>query len=101
PQYARAMAGMARVEIWRGLSSGHARATESVALARASGCPAPLSYALSAKIMAWCMDPEGRPYDGDPLRDGRLAQSAAAQARDFYAFHHATVWTANAQGGAI
>ena len=101
PQYARAMAGTARVEIWRGLPSGHARAAESVALARASGCPATLSYALAAKIMAWCMDPEGRPYDGDPLQDGRLAQSAAAQARDFYAFHHATVWTANAQGGAI
>jgi len=46
--------------------------------------------------MAWCMDAEAPPYEGDPVQDGRLAQSTAAQARDYYAFLHATVWTANA-----
>ncbi len=101
PEYARAMAGMARVEIWRGLPSGPARAAEALALARASGCAATLSYALAAKIMAWCMDAEAPPYEGDPVQDGRLAQSAAAQARDYYAYLHATVWTANAQDGTI
>jgi DNA-binding CsgD family transcriptional regulator len=101
PQYARAMAGMARVEIWRGLPSGPARAAEALALARASGCAATLSYALATKIQAWCMDAQARPYEGDPLQDGRLAQSAAAQARDYYAFLHATMWTANAQDGII
>ena len=59
PQYARAMAGMARVEIWRGLPSGPARAAEALALARASGCAATLSYALATKIQAWCMDARG------------------------------------------
>ena len=44
------------------------------------------------------MDTEDRPYDGDPVADGRLAQSSAAQARDYYAFVDATVWTAKAQG---
>jgi DNA-binding CsgD family transcriptional regulator len=56
-----------------------------------------LSYALAAKVMAWCMDPEDRPYDGDPVRDGRLAQSAAAQARNYQAFLYATIWAANAR----
>jgi DNA-binding CsgD family transcriptional regulator len=101
PQYARAMAGMARVEIWRGLPTGPARAAEALALARASGCAATLSYALAAKIMAWCMDAEARPYEGDPVQDGRLAQSAALQAQDYYAFLHATIWTANARDGVI
>ena len=101
PQYATAMAGMARVEAWRGLPSARASAVEALALARASGSPAALSYALSSKIMAWCMDAEAPPYDGDPVQDGRLAQAAAAQAMDFYAFRHATVWTANAKDGMI
>ena len=95
------MAGLARVEIWHDLPSGAARAAEAVALARASGCAATLSYALAAKIMAWCLGAEARPYDGDPLQDGRQAQSAAAQARDYYAFLHATVWTANARDGTV
>ena len=101
PQYALAMAGMARVEIWRGQPSGPARAVEAVALARASGSAPALSYALAAKIQAWLMDSGARPYDGDPLQDGRLAQSAAAQARDYYAFVHATVWAAQAHDGII
>ncbi len=101
PQYATAMAAMARAEAWRGLPSARARAVEALALARASGSAATLSYALSAKIMAWCMDAEAPPYDGDPVQDGRLAQSAAAQARDYYAFRHATIWTANARDGMI
>jgi len=101
PQYALAMAGMARVEIWRGQPSGPARAVEAVALARACGSAPALSYALAAKIMAWCMDADARPYDGDPLEDGRLAQAAAAQARDYYGFVHATVWAANARNGSI
>jgi AAA ATPase domain len=100
-QYPLAMAGLARVEIWHDLPSGAARAVEAVALARASGCAATLSYALAAKIMAWCLGAEARPYDGDPLQDGRQAQSAAAQARDYYAFLHATVWTANARDGTV
>ena len=98
PQYARAMAAMARVEGWRGLPSAWTRAAEAVAIARASGSVSALSYALIARIVAWCMDTEDRPYDGDPVADGRLAQSSAAQARDYYAFVDATVWTANAQG---
>jgi DNA-binding CsgD family transcriptional regulator len=101
PQYALAMAGMARVEIWRGQPSGPVRAVEAVALARASGSAPALSYALAAKIQAWLMDSGARAYDGDPVQDGRLAQSAAAQARDYYAFVHATVWAAQAHDGII
>jgi DNA-binding CsgD family transcriptional regulator len=98
PQYARAMAGMARAESWRGLPSARARAAEAVAIARASSSASALSCALVAKIVSWCMDSGSRPYDGDPVADGRLAQSSAAQARDFYAFVDAAVWTVNAQG---
>jgi DNA-binding CsgD family transcriptional regulator len=101
PQYALAMAELARVEIWHGLPAGPARAVEAAALARASGSAATLSYALTVKIMAWCLGAEAQPYDGDPLQDGREAQSAAAQSRDYYAFLHATVWTANARDGSV
>jgi DNA-binding CsgD family transcriptional regulator len=101
PQYALAMAELARVEIWHGLPAGPARAVEAAALARASGCAATLSYALGTKIMAWCMGAEARPYDGDLLQDGRQAQSAAAQARDYDSFVHATIWTANARDGNV
>jgi DNA-binding CsgD family transcriptional regulator len=99
PQYARALAGMARVESWGGLPSAPARAAQAVAVARASGSASALSYALAARVMTWVMDTEARPYDGDPVQDGRLAQSLAAEARDFYAYMHATVWTANAANG--
>jgi DNA-binding CsgD family transcriptional regulator len=43
PQYARAMAQLARVESWRGLPSGRARAAEAVAVARASGSASALT----------------------------------------------------------
>jgi DNA-binding CsgD family transcriptional regulator/tetratricopeptide (TPR) repeat protein len=101
PQYARAMAGMARVEIWRGLPSGSTHTAEALALARSGHDPAAMSYALATKVMAWCMDPEDRPYDGDPVHDVRLAQSAAAQARDYQAFLYATVWAANARDSVV
>ncbi|MEP7023319.1 MAG: AAA family ATPase [Actinomycetota bacterium] len=101
PQHALAIAVLARAEIWRGLPSGPAHAVEAVALARASGGAAALSYALGTKIMAWSMWAEAGPYDGDIRQDGRQAQVAAAQARDYDAFLHATVWSANATNGII
>ncbi len=101
PEYAFAMAMLARAEIWQGLPAGSAHAIEAVDLARASGGQAALAYALAGKIMAWAMGVAAGSYDGDIRRDGRQAQSAAAKARDWDAYLHATVWTANGIDGSL
>jgi DNA-binding CsgD family transcriptional regulator/tetratricopeptide (TPR) repeat protein len=98
-QYAMALAELARIETWRGTATAAARASEAVTCARASGDSAALSYALTGKIMAWCMGADGDAYDGDREQDGRQALGAGANSGDYDVYVHAVVWVANARDG--
>jgi tetratricopeptide (TPR) repeat protein len=100
-EYALSMAGLACAEIWHQVPSGAARAARAVELARVSGSAAALSYALTAKVMAWRLGSPEAPYDGDPFADGLEAQAAAVAATDHYALTHASIWTANVRDGMI
>jgi DNA-binding CsgD family transcriptional regulator len=89
-QHALAMAELAHAELWHAIPEGQARAEEAVRLARVCGSAKALSYALTAHVMARClMD------DTSGLSDAYEAQTAAAEARDFWAFVHATLWAGN------
>jgi DNA-binding CsgD family transcriptional regulator len=89
-QYALAMAELAHAELWHGEPSGPRRARESVRLARACRSAKALAYALTAEAMAYCMA-----GDDDGAAKAREAQAAAAEAGDFWAFSHATLWWGN------
>ncbi len=89
-QYALAAAELAHAELWHGEPAGPERAREAVRLARACGSPKALTYALTARAMAHCMTD-----DGGGLAEAQEAQAAAAAARDFWAYTHATLWWAN------
>jgi len=89
-EHALALAELSHAEIWHGEPSGPARAQKAIRLARACGSAKALAYALTAKVMS-------RVYagDGGGLAEAEEAQAAAAQARDFWAFVHATLWACN------
>jgi DNA-binding CsgD family transcriptional regulator len=89
-QYAFAMAELAHAELWHAVPSGRADAEQAVRLARACGSAKALSYALTAHVMARCLV-----NDTSGLADAYEAQTAAAEARDFWAFVHATLWAGN------
>jgi DNA-binding CsgD family transcriptional regulator len=89
-QYALATAELAHAELWHGEPSGPRRARESVRLARACRSAKALAYALTAEAMADCMA-----GDDDGAAKAREAQAAAAEAGDFWAFNHATLWWGN------
>jgi DNA-binding CsgD family transcriptional regulator len=89
-QYALATAELAHAELWHGEPSGPARARESVRLARACRSAKALTYALTAESMAHCFAD-----DGGGVAEAREAQAAAAEARDYWAFAHATLWWGN------
>jgi len=90
-EHAFAMAELANAELWHDEPSGPATAREAVRLARASGSRKALSYALTAQA-------KSRVMHGEPggFALAQEAQGAAAQARDFWAFTHATFWGGNA-----
>jgi hypothetical protein len=89
-EYALASASLAAQELWNGVRSGPARASEAVRLARACGSAKALAYALMAKAMARFFA-----GDGGGLAEATEAQAAAAKARDFSALSGAAAWAGN------
>jgi DNA-binding CsgD family transcriptional regulator/tetratricopeptide (TPR) repeat protein len=93
-QQAFALAELAHASLWQ----DDPRATQLAALslegARDCGHPRALAHALAANAMLAVF--EGRVEEGRVL--GAEAVAAAAQARDGWAFVHATLWEANAVG---
>jgi DNA-binding CsgD family transcriptional regulator len=89
--HALATAELAHAELWHGIPSGPGHARQAVRLARAAGADRALAFALVAEVMARLFaGADGRP------EQALEAQAAAARARDFWAFLHATLWAANA-----
>jgi DNA-binding CsgD family transcriptional regulator len=89
-EHALAMAELAHAEMWHGEPSGPAHAQDAVRLARACGSAKALTYALTANVMRRVLADEG-----GGLAEAEEAQAAAAEARDFWAFVHATLWAGN------
>jgi DNA-binding CsgD family transcriptional regulator/tetratricopeptide (TPR) repeat protein len=89
-EHAWAMGELAHAELWHSVPSGAATADEAVRLARACGSPKALAYALAAKVMARL-----QVDDLGGLAEGQEAQAAAAQARDFWGYVHASLWASN------
>ncbi len=89
-EFALAMAELAHAELWHSEPSGPAHAEEAVRLARSCGSPRALAFALTALVMKRVIadEPGGLP-------DAEEAQAAATEARDFWAFSHATRWAGN------
>jgi DNA-binding CsgD family transcriptional regulator len=94
-EHAWAMGELARAELWHAVPTGAATAAAAVRLARASGSPKALSYALTASVMAGCMV-----GDGGGLAEAEEAQAAAARARDFWGYVHAAMWAGNSMDAA-
>jgi len=92
--HAWAMGELAHAELWHWVPSGAATADEAVRLARACGSPKALAYALTASVMARCLA-----SDGGGVADAQEAQAAAAEARDFWGYVHATLWAGNCLDG--
>jgi DNA-binding CsgD family transcriptional regulator len=89
-EHALAMAELAHAELWHGQPSGPGRARQAVGLARACRSPRALAYALTAQAMSHC-----RAGEGGGAAAAQEAQAAAVEARDFWAFVHATAWWVN------
>ncbi|HYN29702.1 MAG TPA: AAA family ATPase [Dermatophilaceae bacterium] len=89
-EHALALAELAHAELWHGVDTGEEHAVRSVEVARASGDPQALAYALTARVMA-------RVFRDDPggLAEAETAQRAAFEARDWWAYVHAAMWHAN------
>ncbi len=94
PAYALATAELAHAELWHAEPGGPARAKKAVRLARACGSAKALTYALTASVMARVFA-----GDGGGLADAEEAETAAAEARDFFAFVHAALWAGNCLDG--
>jgi hypothetical protein len=90
-EHVLAMAELADAELWHGVASGPARAGEALRLARASRSDRALTYALTATIIARAMAGDATGV----LADAQESQAAAARARDFFAFAHASLMGAN------
>ncbi|WP_162265779.1 helix-turn-helix transcriptional regulator [Arthrobacter alpinus] len=91
-QYAYALAEFAHVGLWNEDPDAPGLAAEALSVARNAGNSRALSFALTANSMAALL--AGHPDEARPL--AAEAANAAAQARDFWALLHATIWQANA-----
>jgi DNA-binding CsgD family transcriptional regulator len=89
-EYALAMAELAHAELRHDEPGGPAHAEEAVRLARACGSAKALAYALTANVMKRLIADET-----GSLPEAEEAQAAAAEASDFWAFGHATLWAGN------
>lgn len=92
-QYAFALAELAHVELWESDPAAEGHAAEALAVAEKSENPRALSYALTANVMAAVL---GGRDAAEGRRMAARAVESAAQARDFWAMVHATLWQANA-----
>ncbi|MBP2411452.1 DNA-binding CsgD family transcriptional regulator [Arthrobacter stackebrandtii] len=91
-QYAYALAELAHAGLWKDDPLAPENALLALAAATDSGNPRALSYALTANSMAALL--AGRPEEARALAE--RAAGPAAEARDFWALLHATIWRANA-----
>ncbi|WP_457255749.1 helix-turn-helix transcriptional regulator [Pedococcus sp. P5_B7] len=96
-QYALALAELAHASLWQDDPAAPEIAARALERARACAHPEALAYALAANSMLAVFEDR---FD-DARRMGGEAVAAAAEARDGWAFVHATLWEANAVDGAI
>jgi DNA-binding CsgD family transcriptional regulator len=92
-QHAFALAELAHSSQWHVRSGDDTVAVQALKLARASGHPRAMAYALTSSAMAAV-------FGERPDEAVRLAYEAAADAlaaRDFWAYVHAYAWVGNAQ----
>lgn len=91
-QHALALAELAHVGVWKDEAEAESHAARALTIARSAGNPRALSYALTANAMVAVV--------GSRAKAARTlaaeAVAAAAEAREFWAFVHATMWLANA-----
>lgn len=91
-QHALALAELAHVGVWKNEAGAESHAVQALTIARAAGNPRALSYALTANAMVAVVNTraqEARIFATEAI-------SAAVQAREFWAFVHATMWLSNA-----
>ena len=94
-QHAFALAESAHVALWADDPAAASLATRALTLARTTGHPRALAYALTANAMrAVYLSKEA-----DATAWAAEAVECAARAGDGFAFGHATMWEANAVGG--
>lgn len=91
-QHGLALAELAHSGLWHDDPEAAACAGQALAIAAAAGNQRALSYALTANAMAAVF--ADRAPEAIDFAAGGL--QAAVQARDFWAFVHATMWLANA-----
>ncbi|WP_022884441.1 helix-turn-helix transcriptional regulator [Glaciibacter superstes] len=91
-QHALALAELAHAGIWQDDADAAENAHRALALAQAAGNPRALSYALSANSMVVFIAGQSQ----QALSFATAAVAAAALARDYWAYCHATLWEANA-----
>jgi DNA-binding CsgD family transcriptional regulator/tetratricopeptide (TPR) repeat protein len=93
-QHALALAELAHASMWHNEPGAEIPAGQALALAREAGNHRALSYALTAAAMVG--------IKANRFLESRIlaaeAAAEAVQARDFWAYVHATYWTGNAQG---
>ncbi|MET3351090.1 UNVERIFIED_ORG: DNA-binding CsgD family transcriptional regulator [Arthrobacter sp. UYEF1] len=93
-QHALALAELVHASMWHDEPAHEALSRQALALAREAGNHLALSYALTAAAIVANL--ASRSAESRNLAaEGALE---AVQARDFWAYVHATYWTANAQG---
>jgi DNA-binding CsgD family transcriptional regulator len=90
-QYALALAEIAHAGTWTGDPESARVAATSLAIARASGNPKALCYALVSNAIV--AGDSHRPDDARALATEAVAQALAA--RDWWGFVHAALWEAN------
>lgn len=90
-QLALALAELANAESWLDAPGMAAHAEQALTLARAAGNPRALSYALSANAVVAMHHEHGEEARAFAVE----AQDAAAVARDYFAYCHATMCEAN------
>lgn len=93
-QHALALAELFHASMWHDEPGHEASARQALAIARETGNHLALSYSLTAAAIVANLASRSA-ESRDLAAEGALE---AVQARDFWAFVHATYWTANAQG---
>ncbi len=102
PEHALAVADLADAELWHGLPDrSGARSRKPCGSPGRAGRTGRSTYALVASVMARWMaddiagDRDDPAYAAACVADAEEAQAAAARARDFFGFVHATLWAGN------
>lgn len=91
-QYALALSEAAHARLWQDDPAAADLAETALRLARRAGHPGALSYALTANAMLAII----REHGAEGLALATEAVNAALDARDYWAFSHASLWEGNA-----